>query len=541
MGDMTKRIICLLLAVAFTVCLMPLGKGAVYAAGSDHQAQIGKMNALLNGLDLRSQFTQKPVDQWSDETVANAIYQKLCWDYQSSDYAYTDQFRPNPENYFVYTLSGLDTLTQSCYGRSFPRYINSRNLNIDGDKVYVDITAGDSVSLAVQDFYVRGDRVTAVGAAFYLTSGGPAGKFDGYFQAEFQKNNNSIYGYTLLSFCEIEGNQNFSKLTAAASSVLVEEKVTHYAPRVLDGKLNTAWVESDEGVGIGEWIQISNTSGKRMGLVGIELNLGYQIDQRRLVNNGWPTELLVECEGGYRQRVKLYYYDSVIILDAPVETVWVKLTILSATEGKEYTDTCISEIRLLGLDFEQMTPAEEPLPTQPPATTPETTEPPATTPKATQPPATTPKPTQPPATTPKPTQPSVTPPRSTQPAKPQATAPQWQSGDNQAAPAEKASSGSDNKIVMLAIIAVIVVTVVAAATMLLTAKKKSSLLRKANNSNISQVYPPSYPQNDPQNWQYPPQIRTTIPNYPKDNLQQPQQDSRSADPQNPWKQGSNKP
>lgn len=528
---MTKRIICLFVALVLAVGVVSAKNERAYAAGSDHQTQIDKMNALLNGLDLRSQFTQKPVDQWSDEAVADAIYQKLCCYYQFSDHAYTDQFRPNPENYFVYTLSGLDMLTQSCYGRSFPRYINSRNLDIDGDKVYVDIAAGDSVSLAVQDFYVRGDRVTAVGAAFYLTSGGPAGTFGGYFQAEFQKNNNSIYGYTLLSFREIKGNQNFSKLTAAASSVLVEETVIHYAPRVLDGKLNTAWVESDEGVGIGEWIQISNTSGKRMGLVGIELNLGYQIDQRRLENNGWPTELLVECESGYSQRVKLNYYDSVIMLDAPVETVWVKLTILSATKGKEYTDTCISEIRLLGLDFDQMIPAEDPLPTQPPATTP----------KPTQPPATTPKPTQPPATTPKAVQPSVTTPQPTQSAKPQVTASQWQSSDNQATPAEKTSAGSNNKIVILAIIAVIVITVVATAAMLLTAKKKTSLLRKANNSNIPQVYQPYFPQNDPQNQQYPTQIHSAVPNNPKDYLQRPQQDSRLADPQNPWKQGSNKP
>ena len=387
-GEAMKRMLSLLMVLVMLVCLLPCGKTMAAPEEDSHQTQIDRMNALLNGLTLSEEYTQTAVAQWSDEAVAQAIYRKLNWDYQYSDYLYTQQYKAKSEDICAYDLAGIDKLTRSCYGRAFPRNSNAYGLRVSGDKVILDPSAGENTVLAVQDFATQGEKVIAVGVAAYF--GGPIGAAEGYFQAEFRKNEGSIYGLTLVSLKKIQGNQDFSALTAQASSELKETAVTHYAQRVLDGKLETAWCEDVKGVGVGEWIRISNPSGKPLGLIGIELKVGYQADQKRLENNGWPTEVLVECENGYAQKASLYYYDAMILLDMPVETSWVKLTVTAAEPGQKYEDTCISEIRLMGLDMDKIAaqlPPEEnkPQQTQPEPTTPQAPQPQKTRPNKTQP------------------------------------------------------------------------------------------------------------------------------------------------------------
>lgn len=397
-AEAMKRMLSLLMAMAMLVCLLPYGKTMAEPEGDSHQTQIDCMNALLNGLTLGEEYTHTAVAQWSDEAVARAIYRKLNWDYQYSDYLYTRKYKVISEKYCAYVLSGIDELTRSCYGREFPRSSKAYGLEVSGDMVILDPSAGENTVLAVQDFEVLGEKMIAVGISAWF--GGPMSSPEGYFQAEFCKNKDSIYGLTLVSLKKIQGNQDFSGLVADASTELKETTVTHYAQRVLDGKLETAWCEGVKGVGVGQWIRISNATEKELEIIAIDVKGGYQADQKRLDNNGWPTELLIECEGGYSQKAEFYDYDAVFLLDMPVKTDWVKLTILNAMPGEKYEDTCISEIRLLGLDMDKIVAQLPPVETKPQETQPEATTPQATQPDATKPQTTRPQKTQPDKTKP---------------------------------------------------------------------------------------------------------------------------------------------
>lgn len=397
-GEAMKRMLSLLMALAMLACLLPYGKTMAEPEGDSHQTQIDRMNALLNGLTLGEEYTHTAVAQWSDEAVAQAIYRKLNWDYQYSDYLYTQQYKVTSPELCAYDLSGIDELTRSCYGRAFPRNGKAYGLEASGDQVILDPSAGENTVLAVQDFEIQGEKMIAVGISAWF--GGPMSSPEGYFQAEFCKNEDSIYGLTLVSLKKIQGNQDFSGLVADASTELKETTITHYAQRVLDGKLETAWCEGVKGVGVGQWIRISNAAEKELEIIAIEVKGGYQADQKRLDNNGWPTELLIECEGGYSQKVDFYDYDAVFLLDMPVKTDWVKLTILNAMPGEKYEDTCISEIRLLGLDMDKIVAQLPPVETKPQETQPEATTPQATQADATKPQTTRPQKTQPDKTKP---------------------------------------------------------------------------------------------------------------------------------------------
>lgn len=393
-----KKMLSLLMALAMLVCLLPYGNALAAPEGDSHQTQIDCMNALLNGLTIGEEYTQTAVAQWSDEAVARAIYRKLNWDYQYSDYLFTRQYKAKSEEVCAYDLAGIDELTRSCYGRDFPRNSKAYGLKVSGDQVILDPSAGENTVLAVQDFEILGEKVIAVGICAWF--GGPMSSPEGYFQAEFCKNEDSIYGLTLISLKKIQGNQDFSGLVADASTELKETTVTHYAQRALDGKLETVWCEGVKGVGVGEWVRISNAAEKELEIIAIEVKGGYQADQKRLYNNGWPTELLIECEGGYSQKAEFYDYDAVFLLDMPVKTDWVKLTILNAMPGEKYEDTCISEIRLLGLDMDKIVAQLPPVETKPQETQPEATTPQATQPDATKPQTTRPQKTQPDKTKP---------------------------------------------------------------------------------------------------------------------------------------------
>lgn len=492
-----KRMLSLLMALAMLVCLLHFGKALAAPEGDSHQDQIDRMNALLNGLTIGEEYTQKDVAQWSDEAVARAIYRKLNWDYQHSDSLYTRKYKVISEKYCAYVLSGIDELTRSCYGREFPRSSKAYGLEISGDQVILDLSAGENTVLAVQDFEVLGEKVIAVGISAWF--GGPMSSPEGYFQAEFCKNEDSIYGLTLVSLKKIQGNQDFSGLIADASTELKETTVTHYAQRVLDGKLETAWCEGAKGVGVGEWIRISNAAEKELEIIAIEVKGGYQADQKRLDNNGWPTELLIECEGGYSQKAELYDYDAVFLLDMPVKTDWVKLTILNAMPGEKYEDTCISEIRLLGLDMDKIVvqlPPEE--------TKPQETEPQATQPEKTQPTATKP------------------------------AAPVNPFGDG--------GSGGEGKTENSGLWVTVIVAVAALAVgivigLLLRSRKKRTAPPRPNAYPNPRMYPPAYPQSGPQNWQNPPNAPQAMPQNPKRYPQQPQPNPGPNEPQDPGQQG----
>jgi len=148
----------------------------------------------------------------------------------------------------------------------------------------------------------------------------------------------------------VTNRQLIQGLTATASSCLVEDVASHKASNVLDNNLKTAWVENASGVGVGEWIQLSTKDGSGILVTDITFSLGFQATSQLLEENGWPTRVLLECAGGYEQEITFGAYDNMIELDEPVETSWIRITILEAEAGTKFEDTCICEIKVYGQD-----------------------------------------------------------------------------------------------------------------------------------------------------------------------------------------------
>jgi len=314
---------------------------------------INALNALLIGVGYDSEYFRNDVGQWADEAIRDAIYGKLLWDnYAYSESSYLSsiglKYQAKEDGYLHFNLELIQRITQDTFGRDFPSNTQSGHILVSGNELLIMQAMGESTSLSVQDFTRQGDRIIAVGTAVHNYNAN--GEFLGYFKAVLEKNPSSVYGYTLLSLSSIEGNQNFGKLSAIASSELKEATITHYAGNAIDGDLSTAWVEGVGGVGIHEWIKLETTDGSKIDVSAIKFSMGYQKSDQHLKNNGWPHKVLIECEGGYQQEVKFYEYTSTVLLDQAVTTSWIKITIMEVSKGSNYDDTCISEIRLYGID-----------------------------------------------------------------------------------------------------------------------------------------------------------------------------------------------
>ena len=329
----------------------------VEVAPKTPEETIAALNALLVGLRHNEYFHQRgAVSEWSDDAICQAIYAKLLWhNYGSGNAQYLDTLNLEPqydsESYYeFYDLDAIDAIALSCFGREYPRNSSTDHSYVANGHLYIMPATGESESVVVQSFTQQGNMLTAYGTAVHHNNVNSV--FDGYFTAQFEVNPDSLYGYTLISYNAMPGNQNFSNLTAEASSILRETDFTHYADNVLDGSLSTAWVEGVSGVGIGEWIKLSTTDGSSLDLTAIGFYPGYHKSQSHLENNGYPTEILIEAENGFSQTAYLFWHeDDVVLLDQPISTSWVKITILDAEAGKAFEDTCISEIPLYGLDI----------------------------------------------------------------------------------------------------------------------------------------------------------------------------------------------
>lgn len=130
-----------------------------------------------------------------------------------------------------------------------------------------------------------------------------------------------------------------------ASSVLPASKTNFYQPTMMfDGNRATAWVEGDDGDGIGTTITL-HFGGERS-LVGFEIINGYDKDQRIWASNSRVQEVEASTGDGQVQVITLKDVRgaSRFDFDAPVETSWLRLKIKSIYPGSKYKDTAISEL-----------------------------------------------------------------------------------------------------------------------------------------------------------------------------------------------------
>lgn len=129
-----------------------------------------------------------------------------------------------------------------------------------------------------------------------------------------------------------------------ASSVLPASKANFYEPAMMfDGNRATAWVEGDDGDGVGSTITLH--FGRARSLVGFEIINGYDKDQRIWSANSRVREVEASTGDGQVQVITLEDVRgaSRFDFDAPVETSWLRLKIESVYPGTKYKDTAISE------------------------------------------------------------------------------------------------------------------------------------------------------------------------------------------------------
>lgn len=342
-----KRTISLILALVIAFS-MTVSMVLISSAASNEKKAI---NSLLLG--AREEY-MGDVKSWTDEDVCNFIYGKLMLeDYDfSGNTAYNSklglEYDISSDGFWVFDLDTVQSITKDVLGRDFPTNVNGP-LQVNGNKVLTSPSDGGTRdNFYVQDYTKKGNKITAVGCIIQQSINDVY--FRGYFQAVVEVNSSSVYGYTLKSLTKIDGNQDFSKLIASASSELIESTSSHLATNAIDGNLKTAWVEAVNGVGKNEWIKLENNDGSPITVSAIEFALGYQRSEDHFVGNGAPTKVLIECDNGFKQTVELGgEYTDCVVLDQAVRAKWIKITILDARAGTMFEDTCISEISLLGI------------------------------------------------------------------------------------------------------------------------------------------------------------------------------------------------
>lgn len=130
---------------------------------------------------------------------------------------------------------------------------------------------------------------------------------------------------------------------------------TYEAPRVFDGKSDTAWCEGVEGVGVGQWVAVYLGDAALMGGPQdfvLHVNRGITRDYESYMYNGRPTRLRVELFADSKLLASAegaleHAFGEVKVRNVPAATgdLWMKVTILAVTGGDREQDTCIGELR----------------------------------------------------------------------------------------------------------------------------------------------------------------------------------------------------
>jgi hypothetical protein len=133
-----------------------------------------------------------------------------------------------------------------------------------------------------------------------------------------------------------------------ASSVLKSQLGFTYGPtNLLDGKLDTGWVEGAAGNGEGEWV-LAQFGGMRS-VTGLEFLNGYHKNEELFRRNNRVAVLEIQLSNGVSGTVMLDDASGVqkINLGGPHPVTWVKMTIRAVYPGTRYRDTALSEMRVI--------------------------------------------------------------------------------------------------------------------------------------------------------------------------------------------------
>lgn len=144
----------------------------------------------------------------------------------------------------------------------------------------------------------------------------------------------------------------------SASSELTDNMSTYSVEAVLDGNKDTCWAEGVDGNGEGEYIEIHFR--EPIYLTDISLLNGYMKNEDVFNKNGKIRRIELSYSDGNSheslldeyefQDVEGQAYSDWISYGSPIYTDYLKVTILKASHGEKYEDTCLSELQLWGYE-----------------------------------------------------------------------------------------------------------------------------------------------------------------------------------------------
>jgi hypothetical protein len=175
----------------------------------------------------------------------------------------------------------------------------------------------------------------------------------------------ALISATMLSFGGETDDCQQPEFRAFTSSVS-NDQPRYKAENVLDGNLETAWVEGMDGPGIGEWIRVEFVRPWNVTHVGIIPGYAKREYQEhapprdRFFANNRVRSATLYLNKGIEKQIELYDFPVMqyfILPNTPLKTF--KLRIDAVHPGSQWDDTCISEIRFLG----RKTESQKALPT----------------------------------------------------------------------------------------------------------------------------------------------------------------------------------
>ena len=138
----------------------------------------------------------------------------------------------------------------------------------------------------------------------------------------------------------------FSSTSELASITNNDGTFNYNISNIADGDYYTCWAEGSSDAGINESILLS--ADEKQHVSEISITNGYYKDKDIFYKNNRVKNCRFEFSDGTSQEVVLLgeysEQSNVITFSPPVDTEYIKITILSVYSGNKYNDTCISEI-----------------------------------------------------------------------------------------------------------------------------------------------------------------------------------------------------
>ena len=340
------------------------------------EKEMTDLNMLFRGfIPADEEEMNGNVSGWSDDVLLASLYSMLNQDYSAAEGEewgvdptwslenydiYSEEVLKDDALYRQYALTDILTLIKSVWGR-LPAGMTSEKLQSvlfsDAKNTYVMRSDGPQIERTIDSVFEAAGRLFAEGTSIEYTYEGVF--CQGRFLAELVENPDSIFsGYSLKTIYPVIPSTTIKGLTAEASSFVPADTASYGPDMAVDGRVDTAWNEDAEGVGIGEWIEIHTPNDEVMPITGLHILDGYQKSEELFASNGRPTKVSIELSDGTVMEANLWY-DDYILLGKVAEANWVKVTILEAEAGADWEDVCITEIELLTTGTSDEITAEE--------------------------------------------------------------------------------------------------------------------------------------------------------------------------------------